>query len=444
MRELEAFVEWLEALAYVGERGHLFYRPNVLLPAASDLPVFTCHAYERGVELLTSLPFFGGLRFVPHGGKGFQVEGAFFSAFGEALERTLPILNPPKPEAFGKARELEGVLGPGELPLFAPQQYGEVPFRPFTDDVELGWVRVRELGGGSRLAPGQVLAFGYRRRRGEPAIGYGSSGGLTLEFGLERAVYKGAIEFVERDAVNLGWHSDIPPLRLRMGLREALDMLSLDGRLGDDYVMHVFLWRTDMDVYVVSAHLIHRRRGAYAYMPGVGAGVSLEEALARALGEVGQAYLFAYTVHRVRKMLGRDSRLYYLPEGADPVEADNLFRIVWYWGYRGNLERLYAEFFSRAEEADPPRGGEVSRGSHRMSLLKSALEERGLEVLVYEYAVPDPFRLVKVFIPALTQYNAPRWPYLGHPRYYDAPALLGVAHRRLGYEELRKIPVPYP
>nr|WP_181953623.1 YcaO-like family protein [Pyrobaculum arsenaticum] len=81
-------------------------------------------------------------------------------------------------------------------------------------------------GGERPLAPGQVAAFGYRLAKGEDLIGYSSSGGLALGVGLE-ALYRGALEFVERDAVNLGWHSDIPPFRIRITLEEALRLIGV-------------------------------------------------------------------------------------------------------------------------------------------------------------------------------------------------------------------------
>jgi ribosomal protein S12 methylthiotransferase accessory factor YcaO len=86
-----------------------------------------------------------------------------------------------------------------------------------------------------------------------------------------------------------------------------------------DYKLHVFLWRTDVEgVYVVTAHLL-ADRDVYCYMPGGGAGFSFEEALAKALGEVGQAFMFMYDVARVRRKLGGDSTLYYVEKDADPT-----------------------------------------------------------------------------------------------------------------------------
>lgn len=430
MKRLEDLVDELSLLENIGRVGHFLTLVTLSAPRYTDFPVHNANVADPDMGILYNTPQFE-FKFVPHSGKGFTLLRAIKSAIGEALERGLPLAHPPRPVLVARYSELgEPALGPKELPLFAPHQ--KVPFRPFTERSYVGWVKLE--GGERPLAPGQIVAFGYRAVKGEELIGYSSSGGLALGIGLE-ALYRGALEFVERDAVNLGWHSDIPPFRIKISLEEALRLVGVRPR-PLDYKLHVFLWRTDVEgVYVVTAHLI-AKRPIYAYMPGGGAGFSFEEALARALGEVGQAYAFAYTAARIRKELGRDSPLYFVNKDADPGEADNLFRIVWYWGYQENLKKLYDIFFSRARESDVPKRDGPERLSHRLSLLPP--------YYWYEYKGVEPLRLVKVLIPSLTQYNSPRWPMFGHPRYYEAKRILGVCDCKVTYDELRKISVPYP
>ncbi|MEM4959409.1 MAG: YcaO-like family protein, partial [Nanopusillaceae archaeon] len=101
-------------------------------------------------------------------------------------------------------------------------------------------------------APGQIMVFGYISVATEKLIGYSSSDGLTVHTDIDKAIYKGAIEFIERDAVNLGWHSDISPYKIELDLKEALDILGLDTKIPyNDIKLDVFLWRSDTDLYVV-------------------------------------------------------------------------------------------------------------------------------------------------------------------------------------------------
>jgi len=440
MKPLDELVGELLASEYVGPH-HLFTEPTVVVPGVATYPIYVSHIYESDISFLSGIRP-SDLGFVPHGGKGFTAVHALFSSLGEAVERTTPMISPPRADVFGSPEELgDNAVGPDKLHLFAPEQYGEIPFKPFTRRSRLGWVLVDRVGGGRLLMPAQILAFGYIRRRDEDVIGYASSDGLASGIGMD-ALYRAILEFVERDAINLGWHSDIPPIRIRMGLKEALDVIGITwSRPVDDYRLHVFLWRSDVEgVYVVSAHLIDPRRDVYSYMPGCGAGTSFEEALRRAMGEVGQAYVFASSIQTIRARFGKDSKLYYVPRDADPTRANNLFRIVWYWGYRENLQRLYDQFFSRASEGEVPRGG-IDRMGHKLSILLDEAARR--ESVIYRYESRG-FALVKFFSLGLTQYNSPRWPYLGHPRYYDARKILGICDCRLTYADLRKIPVPYP
>ncbi|MEM1572152.1 MAG: YcaO-like family protein [Pyrobaculum sp.] len=429
MKRLEELLDEIWLFENVGRVGHLFAPSYISVARFSDFPIHNAKVSDLDLGVAYRSPYFD-FKFIPHAGKGLTPLKAVKSALGEALERTLPLIHSFKP-LLGKYSELgEPALGPGDIPLFAPQQ--RVPFKPFTEKSYIGWVRLE--GGERPLVPAQIVVFGYRPVKGEELIGYSSSGGLSTGVGLE-AIYRGALEFVERDAVNLGWHSDIPPYKVKLTLEEALRLVGARPK-PLDYKLHVFLWRTDVrGVYVVTAHLL-AKRSVYAYMPGGGAGFTFEEALAKALGEIGQAFSFMYTARRIKKEMGGDSPLYYVDKDADPSEADNLFRVVWYWGYEENLRRLYEMFFQRAKEIEMPRGEGPERLSHRLSLLPP--------YYWYEYKGAEPLKLVKVFIPSLTQYNAPRWPMFGHPRYYKAKAILGICDCEITYEELRKIPVPYP
>ncbi len=438
MRGIKSIEEMIDELALsneIGSIGHIFTRLNLQIPRLTDLPVVTGTVDTADIGMLCRTPQYE-YGFVPASGKGFTIERTLMSTLGEALERTLPMINPPRADVYGTTLELKErglpVLGPDRVHLFAEEQYGSIPFRKFTDRSYIGWVKL--TGREEIYAPAQIVAFGYVRQIREELIGYSSSDGLAVGYGLH-AEYRGVLEVVERDAINLGWHCDIPPLRVNIPLREALELVGLRPR-PLNLKFHVFLWRTDIEnVYVVSVHFIADRE-VYAYMPGCGAGMCFEEALAKAIAEAGQAYMNMYNISRLRKIYGKDIDLYYVDKNAPPETADNIFRIVWYWGYRENLERLYNMFFSRCKITDPPRSNPPERITHKLSQLPKYYK--------HEYRGIEPLKLVKIFIPELTQYNHPRYPMFGHPRYYNARKILKIDDKTLTYSDLRKIPVPYP
>lgn len=449
-KEIDEYIDLLELSEVFGDY-HIFKSPRIIVPSSTDLPMYIASTEELSVEELVHT-IVGEFKFIPHSGKGATLNKALASGLGEAVERTIPIIKRPRAEVHGTYRDLKSnALSPQRLPLFAPEQYESIPFNQFTEQTYIGWVRMHEIINSEQvLAPGQIMAFGYIPVANEKLIGYSSSGGLAVHTDIDRAIYKGAIEFIERDAVNLGWHCDIPPHKVDLDFRKALDLLGLDTKISyNDIKLDVFLWRSDTDLYIISTHVIDKRRKLYTYFPGEGAGTTFIEALSKALAESGQAYFHSYSIHRYRRDFGIDADYYYIDEDSSPEDADNLFKIVFYYGYPNNLQKLYSEFFSRSPIYDLKnfeRNEEITRFSHRYSILKTAAKEKRLSLLQLNQT-PEEFEhlnIVRVFIPELTQYNAPRYPYFGHPRYYLARKILKIDDTTLNYKDLRKIPIPYP
>ncbi|MEM1842692.1 MAG: YcaO-like family protein, partial [Ignisphaera sp.] len=331
-KEIDEYMDLLKVSELFGDY-HIFKSPRIIVPSSTDLPMYVANTEELNIEELVHT-IVGEFKFIPHCGKGTTPNKALGSGLGEAVERTIPIIKRPRAEVYGTYGDLKSnALGPQQLSLFALEQYESIPFNQFTEQTYIGWVRMHDIINSEQiLAPGQIMAFGYIPVATEKLIGYSSSDGLAVHTDIDKAIYKGAIEFIERDAVNLGWHSDIPPYKVELDLKEALDILGLDTKIPyNDIKLDVFLWRSDTDVYVVSTHVIDKRRKFYTYFPGEGAGTTFVEALSKALAESCQAYFHSYAIHRYRRDFGEDTDYYYVDENSSPEEADNLFRIVFYY-----------------------------------------------------------------------------------------------------------------
>ncbi len=202
--------------------------------------------------------------------------------------------------AQGTAEALERagqrVLGPTDLPLFHERQYQspDFPFVPFERTQRLTWIRGYDfLTGESVWGPAQVIVMGFLPVD-EPRIGYASSAGLAAGSTWEDAFVHGYLEFIERDANNLFWVCQIPPLRLNLTLTDAFRLLRLpQPDLPSSMRFEVFIWPAGVrGVCVVTIHLIHEGFYLYRYFPGVGVGFDLITALRGALGESAQALLF--------------------------------------------------------------------------------------------------------------------------------------------------------
>ncbi len=459
LADLEYYVDLSEMLESTGSYGSLLGNMFLVHPHELDPKGYITTVEGANIEVI-AYRVLAPLKFIPHGGKGFTIYQAVLSALGEAHERTIPGIRAWQPDFYGSVEDLADVgyevLGPGELWLFAEEQYNEgIPFRKFTRDLRIGWVRAEKLVDGfassiKALVPAQLMVMGYSRRISEPLIAYSSSAGQVCSTSRLKAIYKGVLEFIERDAINLGWHSDIPPYRVDIDVKKLENLLGMDLDPRDKNVrIYVYLWRHDIEgVYVVSVHLVDLTRKMLVYHPGAAAGISFVEALEGAVAEVIQSYMFLYSIYEIRNTYGKDLDFYYVDEDADPWQADNLFRIVFYYGWPRNYIKLHKEFFVSAK----PIGMEkidksyIERWSHRWSLMKSIAVEYPLNPYIVDLTPTEleSHVVYKVFLSNLTQYNAPRYPYFGHPRYYLAKKLLGISDAVLSYSDLRKVPVPYP
>ena len=153
-------------------------------------------------------------RFDPHdhgfvgcSGKGLDLRSARDTALGEALERYAALTWQPAERVRGRRADVPGAtLDPAELVLFAPEQYGQLPYAPYSADSVLDWVPATSLAHGGRVwVPLLAAHLGYNPpdEAGHlfQATSNGFAAGPTLPFAVERAL----LEVVERDAFLIAW-----------------------------------------------------------------------------------------------------------------------------------------------------------------------------------------------------------------------------------------------
>ena len=132
---------------------------------------------------------------------------------------------------------------------------------------------------------------------------------------------------------------------------------------------------------------------------------------------------------------------------ADPRELDAFFKVLPYYGHANNVEKVrwYAEGMGAVGLSELP----VCDGDERdgkWTTLARLLAARGIDPIVFDFTPSqlDGLRLVKAFIPELTQPMSPAMPVLGHPRFHALPPALGYSDRRLRFRDLNTDPLPYP
>ncbi|MTE21554.1 hypothetical protein F0L17_21050 [Streptomyces sp. TRM43335] len=206
--------------------------------------------------------------------------GARIAAVAEAVERYCGNRVPPpgRPDAplRATARELaeKGLrsYGPDDVPRYADWQYARprFPYRPLTPDTPALWTRGREVlgdgvdpGGEGRECWAPVALTHLNWRQGElrslPRTHHLNYAGIATGQGSADAVERALLEVVERDALELWWHLDVPAL--------GIDPDSVPGLTDDLAGSGLETWIVEMpsEFAPCVAALVHDpRRGIHA------------------------------------------------------------------------------------------------------------------------------------------------------------------------------------
>lgn len=399
------------------------------------------------------------------GGKGHTLPGMAISGVAETFERAVGafgFFTASDQIVYGTPRSMLNnglrVLGPEELPIFAPEQFerhkrvGQL-FKPYTEDSFLGWVEGARLRSGDKVwIPSQIALPLSIAHPQEDTVGYFTTGGLAAHINREEAIYHGLLELIERDAVNLRWNCRVPPERVRID--RAVDNVALRRLLDIGATLPAkftfYLHSNDFEeVPVVTVIAYARGFKRYAYYAGGGVGFDIEESMLYALSEFGQsegtlrALLFA-----PKWELAMATRsLFDVHENIEVDDIDLFFKIVSYYGYAKNFKKMrwYLEDGPEAPLATLPRSEEQSIEARYDAMLR-LLEKHRLDPIVLDLSPQQmpQMKLVKVFCPELTPPYVQNMPLLGCRRYYELPEKMGWRDRVLTFADLNPDPQPYP
>lgn len=375
---------------------------------------------------------------VPAGGKGNDLTAAIGGGIGEFVERYLAALAFFYDYAAGKilyasAHELRRKdyrhLGPEDIPLFAPSQYAEpnFPFQPFTASSRIGWVRAATLGGEEIFVPAALVYMAYKSHKDETIIAYPTSGGLSYRASRQEAILHGIMELIERDAVNLFWISRVPSTRILAGLEE----LGFQGRFIQPDKLYLLKMTTDApDVCTIHAMYFDHRRPLF--LGGGASDADLLTAVQKACLEVKQT---AYSARFVEAS-----------KNISKEELVDFFYVIPYYSHPKRIGDLEKTINTLVKDHLPLGNGEVPRAA-RLTV-DYLVRHLGTEPVVYDFdlaalGVPHG-SLTRILIPSLTMPGVPRWPFLGHSRYYSAPHVWGITPRPLHLKDLNLDPLPFP
>ncbi|NDZ78803.1 hypothetical protein G3I19_09745 [Streptomyces sp. SID10853] len=436
-------------------------------PLHSNVSTASFSSIDRLLRRLTGVPSLdpGTQDSISAGGKGFTLFDMFASSAGETVERVIGSLR-----GTGGAEQRSGTydelrragvpcMHPDRIPLFSAAQYARPDFvyEPFTTGTPLSWTRGSHLVSGEEVwVPSQLVELVHLAEPGEASIGYGSSGGLSSHVTREAAIYHGVREIVERDALNLRWYLRVPPERVTVTtaprghrLRTLLAELAVQNEPVD--LLYHSLDITEIPVF--TAVRVEPWRHRFGFCAGAGADLDAETALSEAIGEFGQSERilrssFLAPDRPVSQLFARQFDL------APDAPLSEMLTYVQSLGYYGNreLRGLLTAHRGAGDEialADisgaPPRREGGPADAARLAALCAVLDRHGIDPVVFD-RTPEGLshlRLMRVFVPELTQPFLQSRPMLGHPRFARVRDWLGERSPLTG-EPQAAPPLPYP
>jgi ribosomal protein S12 methylthiotransferase accessory factor len=380
-----------------------------------------------------------------------DLPGARIAAIGEAVERYCGNYVPDG-LLRGTARDLAAaghrLLGPDDLRFFADWQHERAgfPFARFTDDTEIAWVEGTS-DDGPVLVPASWAHLNWRTgsRRQEPWLHHVNYAGIATGQGVADATRRGLLELIERDALSLWWHLDLPA----PGIDPASVPGLLDHLVGSRLEVHLLALPSPYGVPVVAAVVHDRETGIVA--GGFSAKLDPAETARKAVLEAIHSWVFtqgllepdgwvydaiaAGVLSEGLYLPHRPERDYLAVVGEQCSHVRDLGAQAQVWLDPEVQRRLLPRFTEPTSTVaidDLPTATEAD--------LRTALADAGHEVVVCDLTTPDvaltPLRVVRVCARGLVP-NAPAgFPYYGLPRWTE------VAGRPPTPESLLLLPPP--
>ena len=379
------------------------------------------------------------------GGKSFSKSEATLGSIGEFIERYIgafAIFDEEQDLICGTYKELSqkgyNLLNPDKIKFFHEIQYKKpgFPYKPFMQNTYICWAKYVNLKDKSEyLVPSQVTYLSSFLRPGEQSIAYSTSGGLAFHNDYEKAYEHGLLEYLERDGINIAWISKIPANRIILDDDELRDLAS--QILGPLYnKLYIVKFPTEIKgLFIIGVMGFIKN----LFVAGAAADISVKGALLRALIESVQSA--SATRGFESSSLFKDKKLRYEDLGE--------FSFILPYYSQEDKRDIVDSWLKGLKEIKASELIEQERFKNVDELTNEIINEKNYTILVKDFNVekylPLNKKLVRVFIPEITPAHVPNLPFLGHPRYYEAPIIFGLSNKPYTIEDLNiKEPVPFP
>lgn len=224
-------------------------------------------------------------------GKGLSAPDAFLSALGEIMERYAASTWRAEEIRHSRRADLESAsLDPRDLVLYAAEQYGHVPYAPYTEDAVLGWTAGYSLVRDTPILVPALAAFrNYRARSPDEHLCRATSNGLAVAPSLIEAILTAAFEVIERDAYMIAWFNRLAGQAVKVHDHPddaIVHMARLLQRRGVE--LRLFRLPTDQPCHVFLALGLGSDANGPAAVVALGADPDPARAASKAVLELGQ------------------------------------------------------------------------------------------------------------------------------------------------------------
>jgi ribosomal protein S12 methylthiotransferase accessory factor len=378
------------------------------------------------------------------GGNGLDEEAALAAALGEAVERACAVLPRASDVVVASYRDVQAdAVDPLKWDLFHPSTRAQPGF-PYARPTRSG--RISWTWGWSlteqrpMLVPASRVFVPFESRRPGDYVDYPLLSGFATGNTLEEATLRALLEVIERDSFMIAWANRLPLRRVRLdpdapggvgAYTRAFDQRGLEVRCG--------LVELDLGAPVAIAMVRSDRPGDAAVVVSAAADLDPAQACRRALNELTANRL------NVRHSIAEAGGAFPSP---DPSQVtDETAHALLY--ARPDMVGELARWWDPREEVSLPEEPRTASTWANLSALVETISGHGLDVLAVDLTPPEIRALdlwnVKALVPGAYPMNFDsRWPHLGGVRIVEAPVHAGLLDRPLRFDELNRVPHPFP
>ena len=428
---LQSFPYRLPILKEPGEVAGILKKAGVISSfyAVSNLFYDEPRLYRWGTQTSSKI-YSGGTSIV-------SSASAMYKALAEGLERDLWMTSDdyfknPKKATFKDLGIL--AIGPERFVGFS-DEVRKQPECNFSDDSFFLWIEAESLTDRKKKpVPAQIVSARHGHKvevkHIEPIIRMSITTGLATAPTKERAILRGVLEVIERDAFMITWLNKLSMPRIilkEMAERNEAIRNLVDQCARYNLIPHAVLLCTDAPVYVVCG-LIEDRSGGPSFTLGARASFSIEEAVEDSLSE-------ALSV----RIALRNSVLK-IPDDIKDLNRDD--RIL-YWAKPENKNGM--KFFISGQEQSPVFDNASLNDKEHLERIVSWCRSKSYELFTVDIGRssknPTDWHVYFTSIPEMQPLHLrERYPYFSGPRLKSVP-------KTLGYEPAKEIntdPHPFP